>query len=62
MTINLSLSATMALEQLIDETGETQTLMMNNALVAYAYMKKQARQGALKVVRDDGTETDIVFL
>ena len=62
VTFNLGLPGQLALEQLMDETGETQTLIMNNALVAYAYLRSKMREGTLKITRPGGSDTEIVFL
>lgn len=62
VTFNLSAAASAALKELVDMTGETQTGMLNNALVAYAYLKRSTRQGTLKIVRHDGQEVEIMFL
>lgn len=62
VTFNLSLAAAAALEELTDTTGESRTLMLNQSLVAYAYLKRKARQGTLKIVQNDGREVEIAFL
>lgn len=66
VTFNLSAAAATALQELVDMTGETQTGMLNNALVAYAYMRRKANQGTLRMVEEDTVhgrrEVEIAFL
>ena len=59
----MSLAAVQALEELAEITGESnQTLTFNQALVAYAFLRRNLRQGTLKFVRPDGQEVEIMFL
>lgn len=62
VTFNLAAPAQLALEELVDSTGESQTLMLNQALVAYAYLKRKAREGTLTIVQADGRQIEIMFL
>lgn len=62
VTFNLTAPAQTALEELISVTGESQTLMLNQALVAYAYLRRKARDGTLTVVQEDGRHIEIAFL
>lgn len=66
VTFMLSSAASAALQELVNMTGETQTSMLNNALVAYAYMRRKADRGTLRIVEEHAVhgrrEVEIAFL
>ena len=66
VTFMLSSAASAALQELVNMTGETQTSMLNNALVAYAYMRRKADRGTLRIVQEHAVhgrhEVEIAFL
>lgn len=61
ITLNLSRAGATALTELKEQTGDSMTTLVNDALVLYSLLKRKVAQGPL-VLLHEGEKTEIHFL